>query len=65
MSKKYSSYNQCLVNKERIALISLGVNQSLHRMLESPVLQPVPTTATHRTEYTQRNKEHNLYGAQC
>lgn len=64
MSEKYSSYNQHIVNKESITLIALAVSQSLHRIVYSPVLQPVPTTATHRKVYTQRNKGHNLYGVQ-
>lgn len=65
MPEKYSSYNQCIGNKETISFIALSVDQRLHRMVDSPVLQPVPTTATHRTEYTQRNKGHTIYGVQC
>lgn len=42
MSEKYSSYNQCIGNKERITF-----DQNLHRMVNS-LLQPVPTTAIHR-----------------
>lgn len=47
MSEKCSSNTQCIFKNGDKALIAVDGHQHWHRLVDSPVLRPVSTTATH------------------